>query len=115
MDILVGVLGFLVSAPISLLWLFWLLPLASRPVGIRLSIGINRTRWIQEIGRLSAFPRIVLIGIMGWGVCLLLATTGSDYMRWRYFGGSFHFPWDSVGFCALCGASIGWSQRTVQP
>lgn len=105
-DFLAGVIGALIAAPVFLLWFCLLLPLALRPLGVALPTGFNRKRWTQGIGCMGDFQRVVVVGIMGMGMFLLLAITGSDYLRGRYFGGDFHFSWDNVGVSVLSGIMI---------
>ena len=105
-DLFAGVSGALIAIPVFLLWFCLLLPLALRPFGMALPSGFNLKKWMQEIGGMRTFPRIVVVGVMGYGVFLLLAISGSDYLRGRYFGRDFHFSWDNLAISVISGIAI---------
>jgi hypothetical protein len=105
-DLFAGVLGALIATPVFLLWFCLLLPLALRPFGMALPAGFNRKKWLQEIAGMGNFRRIVVVGVMGYGVFLLLAISGSDYFLGRYFGRDFHFSWDNVAISVISGILI---------
>jgi hypothetical protein len=105
-DLFAGVFGALIATPVFLLWFCLLLPLALRPFGMALPAGFNRKKWMQEIAGMGNFRRIVVVGVMGYGVFLLLAISGSDYLRGRYFGRDFHFSWDNLAISIISGILI---------
>lgn len=105
-DLFAGVFGALIATPVFLLWFCLLLPLAVRPFGMALPAGFNRKKWMQEIGGMGDFRRIVLVGVMGYGVFLSLGISAADYLRGRYFGRDFHFSWDNIGISVVSGILI---------
>jgi hypothetical protein len=106
LDLFAGVFGALIAIPVLLVWFCLLLPRALRPFGMALPAGFNRKKWMQEIGGMSNPRRIVVVGVMGYGVFLLLAISGSDYLRGRYFGRDFHFSWDNLAISVISGMVI---------
>ncbi|MGA7377817.1 MAG: hypothetical protein WBW36_15810 [Candidatus Sulfotelmatobacter sp.] len=105
-DFFAGVFGALIATPVFLLWFCLLLPLALRPFGMALPAGFNRKQWMQEIAGMGSFRRVVVVGVMGYGVFLLLAISGSDCLRERYFGRDFHFSWDNLAISVISGILI---------
>jgi hypothetical protein len=105
-DLFAGIFGALIVIPVFLFWFCLLLPVALRPFGIALPAGLNRRRWMQEIGGMGDFRRIVLVGVLGYGVFLSLGISAADYLRAHYFGHGYSFSWDNVGISVISGILI---------
>ena len=101
----------LVAVPVVLLW-FAVVMLLGRAFGVQLPF--RNLRQVNAVSRRLTFAQhIWLIGVLGWGCGVWIATTFDDYLEWKYWGGSAHDL--SAGrlffravLWALAGLLFGW-------
>jgi hypothetical protein len=108
----------IVAVPVALLW-FAMIMLLGRAFGVQLPFRILRQR--NAVSRRLTFAQYIwLIGVLGWGCGMWIATTLDDYLDWKYWGGSAHnlsagnllihaVLWPLAG---LLFGWMGWNGRT---
>jgi hypothetical protein len=82
------IISMLVAIPVIFLWLV-IVALLVRPFGIWLPLGPfsfgERARALQAL----TFPRhVVICGVLCFGCGMLIVTTLSHYLEWKYWHGS---------------------------
>ena len=104
--------------PVALLW-FAMIMLLGRAFGVQLPFRILRQR--NAVSRRLTFAQYIwLIGVLGWGCGMWIATTLDDYLDWKYWVGSAHnlsagnllihaVLWPLAG---LLFGWMGWNGRT---
>jgi len=78
----------IVAVPVLVLW-FGVVMLLGRAFGVQLPFRSLRKRNGVALS-LTFAQHMWLIGVLGWGCGVWIATTFDDYLEWKYWGGSAH-------------------------
>jgi hypothetical protein len=96
------------SILLGMIWWVFFVPLVSRLFGVLHPFA----PWKRSSVRLGFGQRILLNGIIEFGVTLLITGSAIDYLDWRLKGGLIqltagHFIWGTCS-CLIGGAFVGW-------
>jgi hypothetical protein len=94
----------LVAIPVLFLWLT-VVALIVRPFGVRLPWRVfNFGKRSCAAPDLPFFQYVLVYGVLGFGCGMLILTTLSDYLEWKYW----HGPFNGLTADKLLGYAVQW-------